>query len=256
MVRKGAGQPERTELVSVLTLLLMAAVITFGGVLLWHAPLFSGRDPNVLPRMAERAVRLQDGTHIYVQKYEVTVSEWNRCFAAGACSLELHVRPGWSADSQPATGVNYIDVSQYLDWMNRVSGHKFRLPTKKEWEYMAAEVMPEKPDPIFTDPSLRWASAYLMENIPGRALKPVGSFPETNEGIGDLSGSVWEWTKECYKSADDGVPHNMCPAFYVGGEHTAVIPFLVRDPARGGCAVGAPPAHLGLRLVTDYAVPS
>jgi hypothetical protein len=31
----------------------------------------------------------------------------------------------------------------------------------------------------------------------------------------------------------------------------AVIPFLVRDPARGGCAVGAPPAHLGFRLVTD-----
>jgi hypothetical protein len=44
-----------------------------------------------------------------------------------------------------------------------------------------------------------------------------------------------------------------CPAFYVGGEHIAVMSYLVRDPARGGCAVGTPPAHLGMRLVSDHA---
>ena len=40
-----------------------------------------------------------------------------------------------------------------------------------------------------------------------------------------------------------------CPAYFVGGEHIAAVPYLVRNPARGGCAVGVPPAHLGMRLV-------
>jgi hypothetical protein len=42
-----------------------------------------------------------------------------------------------------------------------------------------------------------------------------------------------------------------CPAFFVGGEHVAAMSYLERDPARGGCAVGTPPAHLGMRLVAD-----
>jgi hypothetical protein len=33
----------------------------------------------------------------------------------------------------------------------------------------------------------------------------------------------------------------------------SVISLFSRDPAQGGCAVGAPTAHLGLRLVTDRA---
>ncbi|MEC8042421.1 MAG: formylglycine-generating enzyme family protein, partial [Pseudomonadota bacterium] len=36
--------------------------------------------------------------------------------------------------------------------------------------------------------------------------------------------------------------------------HVAAIPYLVRDPARGGCAVGSPPAHLGMRLISDEAL--
>lgn len=40
-----------------------------------------------------------------------------------------------------------------------------------------------------------------------------------------------------------------CPAFCVMGAHEAVMSSVIRDPARGGCAVGSPPAQLGMRLV-------
>jgi hypothetical protein len=40
----------------------------------------------------------------------------------------------------------------------------------------------------------------------------------------------------------------------MGGEHVAAMSYLIRNPARGGCAVGTPPAHLGLRLVSDRMV--
>jgi formylglycine-generating enzyme required for sulfatase activity len=205
-----------------------------------------------LPVMAVQPVQMPGGAPLYVQKYEVSVAEWNACHDAGGCTLALRVAGNHASTDMPATGLSYVDVTEYIRWINKLSGATFRLPTLIEWEFMAAEVMPKKPDPIFTDPELTWASAYLMEPQTKRTLRPRGSFDTTAEGIVDLNGSVWEWTMDCYAGATDGqITPDRCPAFFVGGEHVAAMSFLVRDPARGGCAVGTPPAHLGMRLVSD-----
>jgi formylglycine-generating enzyme required for sulfatase activity len=92
---------------------------------------------------------------------------------------------------------------------------QFRLPTLAEWELMAAEVLPPAPDPIFTDPELTWASAYLMEPQTKRTLRPKGTFETTSQGIVDLNGSVWEWTQDCYVGAAEGqLTPDRCPAFF------------------------------------------
>lgn len=229
------------------TVLAVAALI--GAALFLRGP---GMDAIPAPALAESPVMLPDGTALYVQKYEVTVAEWNQCHAAGACTQVLRVTGNHSPHTMPATGLSYIDIREYLVWINAATGHAYRLPRLSEWAYMAAEVLPAAPDPIFTDPELAWASAYLTEPQTKRTLRPQGTFGTTSEGIVDLNGSVWEWTQDCFAGAGDGqINPRRCPAYYVGGEHVAAISFLERDPARGGCAVGAPPAHLGLRLVTD-----
>lgn len=226
---------------------VLAVATLIGAVVLPGGP-----DIATLPVMAEEPVIMSDGAPLYVQKYEVSVAEWNACHDAGACSIALRALGNRTAEEMPATGLSFVDVSQYIDWINAGSDVVFRLPTLAEWEYMAAPVLPAAPDPIFTDPELTWASAYLMEPQTKRTLRPRGSFDTTAEGIVDLNGSVWEWTMDCYAGAAEGqITADRCPAFFVGGEHVAAISFLVRDPARGGCAVGSPPAHLGLRLVTD-----
>ena len=204
------------------------------------------------PEMAERPVLMPDGTPLYVQKYEVSIAEWNACHDAGACTLALRAPRNHLAAEMPATGLSFVDVSQYLQWINAEVDIAYRLPTLAEWEFMAAEVLPETPNPIFTAPELTWASAYLIGPQTKRSLRTRGSFDTTSEGIVDLNGSVWEWTMDCYAGAAQGqITADRCPAFFVGGEHIAAMSFLVRDPARGGCAVGTPPAHLGMRLVTD-----
>lgn len=232
---------------------LLSAVMGLAVVALVGAALMlRGPDPIDGPQMAERPVLMPDGAALFVQKYEVTVAEWNACHAAGACELALRAAANRDAATMPATGLSYIDVIEYLVWINKATRQKFRLPTLVEWEFMAAPVVPKTPDPFFTDPSLSWASAYLLEPQTKRVLRPQGAFDTTPEGIVDLNGSVWEWTAECYAGASGiDIDPARCPAFFVGGEHVAAIPFLVRDPARGGCAVGTPPAHLGLRLVSD-----
>ena len=230
---------------SAVAVLAVAAII--GVAVYSRAP-----EPTFAPVMADNAVILPDGAAIYVQKHEVTVAEWNACHAAGACFLALRAAGNRTEAEMPATGLSYIDVTEYLAWITAVTGNVYRLPTLQEWEYMAAEVLPQKPDPIFTDPDLTWASAYLMEPQTKRTLRPQGSFATTSQGIVDLNGSVWEWTQDCYAGAAQGsISPDRCPAFFVGGEHVAAMSYLVRDPARGGCAVGTPPAHLGMRLVSD-----
>lgn len=224
---------------------LLAAV--FAGTMLSQR----GPDPAFLPDMANSAVVMPDGRAFYAQRYEVTIAEWNRCASDGACDLILRARPDQEATATPATGLSYIDVQQYVGWINKQAGFDFRLPTAEEWSAMAAPVLPDAPDPLFTDPSLNWASAYLTEGLAPRALKPQGSFSTSPEGIADLDGSVWEWTMECYNGTTSGPDPDRCPAFFVGGEHLAAMSYLVRDPARGGCAVGTPPAHLGMRLVSN-----
>ena len=241
-----------TKFAPKLTSIRLVGVIV-AAVFLGTALLLRGPGPAVrpLPEMAQRPVVLPEGRALHVQRNEVTVAEWNACHSDGGCTMELRVRAGFDPAVTPATGLSYLDVTEYLNWINAATDHDFRLPTASEWKFMAQSVLPEEPAPIFTDPSLTWASAYLTEGLAPRALKPQGSFSTSPEGISDLDGSVWEWTQECYAGAEDGVDPARCPAFFVGGEHVAAMSYLVRDPARGGCAVGAPPAHLGMRLVSD-----
>ncbi len=236
------------KLTSIRLVGVIVAAVFLGAALLLRGP---GPAVRPLPEMAQRPVVLPEGRALHVQRNEVTVAEWNACHSDGGCTMELRVRAGFDPAVTPATGLSYLDVTEYLNWINAATDHEFRLPTASEWKFMAQSVLPEEPAPIFTDPSLTWASAYLTEGLAPRALKPQGSFSTSPEGISDLDGSVWEWTQECYAGAEDGVDPARCPAFFVGGEHVAAMSYLVRDPARGGCAVGAPPAHLGMRLVSD-----
>jgi formylglycine-generating enzyme required for sulfatase activity len=199
-----------------------------------------------------QTVTLQDGRSLRVQIREVTVSEWQACHDARACSLDFsHKR---TDIDYPATGLSFPDAMQFVAWVNTQGDATWRLPSAAEWIELSAEVMPEKADPIFNDSSLTWASTYLIDaSRTGRALRPSGAFSTTSSGIADLDGNVWEWTQDCYAGSDGQAPADpdRCPAFIMGGEHEAVMSYLVRDPARGGCAVGAPPAHLGMRLVSD-----
>jgi hypothetical protein len=42
-----------------------------------------------------------------------------------------------------------------------------------------------------------------------------------------------------------------CGVRVVEGEHRTYVTDFIRDARAGGCAVGAPPANLGFRLVRD-----
>ena len=87
-------------------------------------------------------------------------------------------------------------------------------------------------------------------------LKPLGAFGANEYGVYDLSGNVWEWTDSCfvrYAVGPSGVEarHDNCGVRVVEGEHRTYITDFIRDARAGGCSVGKPPSHLGVRLVRE-----
>lgn len=190
------------------------------------------------------------GHTLQVSRHEVTVGSWRQCFVEGGCT---HMPVSISiSDQLPVTGVNWFDVTEYLAWANAREGGGLRLPTVAEWRVIARALIHEKPAPLFTDPRLAWAANYGQKIAQSGPPRAAGYFSTTPEGISDLDGNVWEWTSSCAKPGFG----DQCPAYVAAGEHEAAVPVFVRNPASGGCATGAPPTHLGFRLVADAPEPS
>lgn len=206
-----------------------------------------GPDHGALPDMGLRPVAMAGETSLLVATQEVTRRQWQACVTAGACPA-LHEDAVTAGPDYPVTGVNYLDVEAYLGWINQRGDHHYRLPTAEEWNVIA-EAMPRKPyKKLFDDPRLAWAANYGTMQKVSAVLRPSGSFGALPNGVADLGGNVWEWTATCTQA---GVADDRCPAYMVEGLHETALSVFVRDPANGGCAVGAPPANVGFRLVAD-----
>jgi formylglycine-generating enzyme required for sulfatase activity len=192
-------------------------------------------------------VEMRGGASLLVQEREVTRREWQACVEAKACEA-IGPAPPPSDPDMPMTGVNHLDAESYIAWLNQHSSRVYRLPTAAEWNAIAFD-LPHKPyKKLFTDPRLAWAADYgAMEKV-SAVLQPSGSFGALKNGIFDLGGNVWEWTSTC---SMEGASPDRCPAYRVEGLHETVISVFVRNPSSGGCAVGAPPANVGFRLVSD-----
>lgn len=209
------------------------------------ASLFFVKEPADAPP-DYRPVAMADGSTLFVAPREVTRRDWQACVAAGACE-DLGPKPVAGEPDMPMTGVNHLDVEAYIGWMNAKGERTYRLPTAAEWNEFAAD-LPHKPfKKLFTDPRMAWAADYgAMEKV-SAVLQPSGSFGTLTNGVADLGGNVWEWTSTC---SLEGAAPDRCPAYRVEGLHETVMSIFVRNPVNGGCAVGAPPANIGFRLVS------
>src|SRR5262245_2605206 len=72
---------------------------------------------------------------IAVGKTEVTFAEWDTCVTAGACQKASD--SNWGRDVRPVINVSWDDAQQYVAWLSRITGKKYRLLTEAEWEYAA-----------------------------------------------------------------------------------------------------------------------
>ena len=118
----------------------------------------------------------------------------------------------------PVTRVLWPEAANYCAWRYRPNG---RLPSEEEWE-AAARGLEARRYPWGNEPNL--AAANVASARRG-APAPVGSFLQgrTPEGVYDLVGNVWEWTRSQMVAYPGGrVPPNAAGAYVIrGGAYNA-----------------------------------
>jgi tetratricopeptide (TPR) repeat protein len=162
-------------------------------------------DLSVIPELVRRLEAKMlpvPGTKILLSKTEFTVGEWK-------LYLKAEGLPDWKQpstefeqnDEHPVVNRSWNDAKQFCDWLSKVTGKEWRLPTNAEMEaavgttkYPWGEYFP----PSWDDGNYALAAdgngdpaKIGVDGIKGTA--PVGSFKMNVLGFYDLGGNASEW---------------------------------------------------------------
>jgi formylglycine-generating enzyme required for sulfatase activity/nitrate/TMAO reductase-like tetraheme cytochrome c subunit len=120
---------------------------------------------------------------------------------------------GWGKGSRPAITMSWHAANVYCQWLSKVTGKKYRLPTEAEWEY-ACRAGTETPYFFPGDPKKFTSEGFLKKlfgpdtsNIASRVVYKVNSSSKTKEpasvmdnpfGLKNMSGNVKEFCLDFY----------------------------------------------------------
>ena len=151
---------------------------------------------------------------VWMGRYPVTVGQWRAFVGASGFSPGDHDSL-WGAANEPVCRVSWHEAIEYTRWLdttlrawpgcpanlNRLlsAGYQVTLPSEAEWE-KAARGMDGRVWPwgnTFEEHEKDPANVAMSVGV----VSPVGAFPSggTPEGLHDLAGNVWEWTRSVYK---------------------------------------------------------
>jgi len=218
-----------------------------------------GRDSEEGPQHTVRVAAFELG------KYEVTFDEWDACVNDGGCSYQPRDR-GNGRGRLPVLLVSWEDINiQFIPWLNRKTGKRYRLPSEAEWEYAARAgcrtafnvggsclTKIESSDANFNS-----NYAYNGSTVGGFIGKTtiVGSYKANTFGLYDMLGNVLEWVQDCWNdsyaaSPSRGEPwlEGDCESRVIRGGSLMDEPKSLRASTRGGAELSARIPLIGFRL--------
>jgi formylglycine-generating enzyme required for sulfatase activity len=150
-----------------------------------------------------------DLDNFYIDKYEVTNEQYEKCVKAQACDLPTNQRAYFDDHRRfkhhPVVYVNWEMANAYCKWRDA------RLPTEAEWEKAArgSDLLEYPWGNQFNGKFLNFCDAKCSfggNNGPNdghEITAPVGSYEKGKSpyGIYDMAGNVREWVADLYSES-------------------------------------------------------
>lgn len=163
---------------------------------------------------------------------------------------------GSARPNYPVVGVNWYEARAFCRWLTQHldDGYEYLLPSEAEWEY-AARGADRRTYP-WSDEELTAERASYDQKY-GITTLAAGCFPRgaTPEGVLDLAGNVWEWTRSEYcaypYNPTDGRENGDNPAekrFTLRGGSWADLPVGLRAAFRSLFSPDVRNGGVGFRL--------
>ncbi len=139
-----------------------------------------------------------------ISQYEITFEEYDQF--AWQTGRSFPNDNGWGRDKRPVINVTWYDATDYTKWLTSQTGHQYRLPSEREWEY-AAKAGSETFYWWGYEVGKNKANCGICGSIwDGKKTAPVGSFQPNAFQLYDTIGNVMEWTISCYHTSYVGAP--------------------------------------------------
>lgn len=172
--------------------------------------------------------------------------------------------PGSSIDGlarHPVVHVAYEDAEAYAKWKGR------SLPTEAQYEYAAQGAGRRGGDGQFAANTWQGTFPTLDTAADGYGgTAPVACFGASRNGVYDIVGNVWEWTRTPYYARHDAAepvqhprgfdptqPEEPAVAVIKGGSYLCSPDYCMRyrPEARVGQSLGLGTGHIGFRTVLE-----
>ncbi|QTA87074.1 SUMF1/EgtB/PvdO family nonheme iron enzyme [Desulfonema magnum] len=156
----------------------------------------------------------------WISKYEITFGayddfcerqsrkKWSQILLERIAELPIDEK--WLGRNMPVIYVSWHDAWNYVKWLSRETGRRYRLPTTREWEYAALGgrrtlyYWGDNPDNacqyanVADETALKADAVALKISCNDHYVRtaPVGNFKPNNFKLYDMLGNVWEWVKD------------------------------------------------------------